>query len=115
MGDKHAGLAVLVDQIDKFPTEVLRSELVEGAEGLIAEDDVWVNREPPCDTHPLLHPARELVGVRVFVPVQAEALQPPTCDLGPLFLRHANELEPEADILERGAPGHQPIVLEDDS
>ncbi len=58
-GDTHLGLDT-ADQHPHFISEVS----VEAAEGLIEEEDIWLDYQRPGQGDPLLLSARELVGLR---------------------------------------------------
>src|SRR5712671_4772915 len=55
------------------------------------------------------------MGKIMLVAGEAEPAEPRRRDGEPLVARDLVELEPERDILERAAPGHQPVVLEYDA
>ncbi len=85
---------------------------VEGTERLVHEEDVGVGGERPRQSHPLLHAARQLVGVVVGEAGQPDPLEERPGRLPALLAAHASHLEPEADVGEDVGPGQQDEVLE---
>ena len=72
-----------------------------------------VEGERPRDGDPLLHPPDSSRGYRASKPAEPHRLEERAGALAPRRGRHALELEPELDVLERRAPGEEPGVLED--
>src|SRR5919106_116899 len=85
---------------------------VEGAEGLVHQQDLRVDRERAADRDALLHAAGELARVLAREPLQAERAEETRRDRAPALRVHAAELEAELDVLERRPPGAQARVLE---
>ena len=99
VGDEHHGLADLVVEAQDLVLHVAPDERVERAERLVEEHDLGIHGEGPGQPDPLLHAARQLVGIAVGV-----ALQPDEVDhrAGPLLtgrLRLAADLEAERDVV----------------
>ena len=88
--------------------------LVERAEGLVHQEDGRVERQRPRDGDALAHTARELARVLGLKALEPHGLEQSQRDLAPARGRHAQELEAEADVVERRAPREEPGVLEDE-
>src|SRR5258705_11118736 len=89
--------------------------LVERAERLVAQKNVRLAREGARDRDALAHAARERMGKIMLVAGEAEPAEPRRRNGEPLVARDLVELEPERDVIDRAAPGHQPVVLEHDA
>src|SRR5437867_3722971 len=86
--------------------------LVEGAEGLIHQEDLRVDRERAADRDALLHAPGELARVLAREPLEAERAEELRRDRAPALGGHAPELEAELHVLERRPPGKEARVLE---
>ena len=86
---------------------------VEGAGGLVAEQNLGIGRERPCDGNALLLAAGELRGVGVSLVGKSDELEKLTGALFGLGLLHARKLEREADVGKAGALHEQVEALED--
>ena len=105
-----------LDLLPQLVDEVLHPEAglhVEGAEGLVHEDDLGLHGQGAGDGHALAHAAGELVRVLLL-----RAREPDLLDPGPrhrlaLVPGHAAQHEPEGHVLEHGEPGVRAVALED--
>src|SRR5213083_534763 len=86
--------------------------LVEGAEGLIHQEDLRVDRERAADRDALLHAPGELARVLAREPLEAERAEELRRDRAPALGGHAPELEAELHVLERRPPRKEARVLE---
>ena len=57
-----------------LPTEVLSRECVEAGEGLVHQQDFWLQRKCSCNPNTLLHPAREFFRIGRLEAFQAHVL-----------------------------------------
>ena len=89
--------------------------LVECAERLIAEENVRLAGEGARNRHTLAHAPRERMRIVVLVSLEAEPREPGAAISSALLARYLVELEPERHVIERAAPWHQPVMLEDDA
>ena len=110
--DEDDGLPELALQIEELVLQAGADQRVEGGERLVHEQDVGVGRERAREADPLLHAARELVGVLVAPLLEPDQLELLGDHLVALGLGHATQLEAEADILGDRAPGQQRELLE---
>ena len=93
----------------------IRVMRVEGAEGLVHEDDPGPEDQRAGDRHALPHAAGELVRILVLIRVdpQADALDPVAAQLVALAARHSLALEAEGDVVEHRAVVEARVVLKD--
>ena len=99
----------------QLQVEALAGHLVEGAEGLVHQQQGRIERERTGDRYALLHAARELPRVVVL---EAGELDQPNHFLDPLGAPPAppaSQLEWEGDVFGDRPPVVQDRVLEDDS
>ncbi|MCY1538046.1 hypothetical protein D9M68_735700 [compost metagenome] len=85
---------------------------VERAERLVHQHHVGAAHERARNRHALLHAARELVGVVVFVALEADPLDPAHRVLAPLLARHALNLQAVLGVLQHGEVREQRELLE---
>jgi hypothetical protein len=101
-------------QISKeFLLQPLAGQRVQGAEGLVHEDDVGLVGQHPRDLAALLHAAGELVGTVLPEVLQPHEAQVAVGDLGARRRRHAPQFGPELDVAPYREPGEQGRLLED--
>ena len=106
-------MALGTRQVDERGAERGRGHLVEVAEGLVGEQQRRLDHERAREGDALAHAARQLVGIGALEPGQAEAVEPRPGPPGLLVGRAAEQLERQADVVERGAPRQQAVLLED--
>src|SRR2546425_9202824 len=112
VGHEDHGLARPAPDVQEpLPHEHARL-LVEGAEGLIHQEDLCVDRERAADRDALLHAPGELARVLAREPLEAERAEEVRRDRAPALGGHAPELEAELHVLERRPPGKEARVLE---
>ena len=85
---------------------------IDGAEGLVHDEDLRLDGQRACDRHSLAHSPRQLVRVGALETVQAQRMEPPRDTLAALGGRHAGDLEAEADVPLDIFPRIDPVVLE---
>ena len=90
--------------------------LVERGERLVAQQDIRLDREGARDRDALAHAAGQRVRIIVLVAGEAEPREPaPRQCLRASLGIDVEDLQAEQHVVERGAPGHQPVVLEHDA
>jgi hypothetical protein len=115
VGDEEGGDVDLVVEAAEPGAELVADTRVEGAEGLIEEEDLRFRREGAGEGDALALAAGELRGVAVCVAVEldeAEEIVDAALDLGPGPLA---DLEAERDVLPDGHVAEEGIVLEDEA
>ncbi len=111
MGDEQHLPALLVPQTQQQGLHLLASKGVEGAEGLVEQQQLRLGGQRPGDADPLALTAGELpdrLGVGLLQPHLAQHGQ----RAGLAFAaRHAGKLQAEGNVVQYVAPGQQAIVL----
>lgn len=113
VGDEDDGLLELALEVAQLRLHVAADQGVEGAEGLVHEQDVGIGGQRPREARPLLHAARQFMGILRLPALQANEFDGLHRPLGPLLGRELLDLEAEPDIAEDGPVGQQRKVLED--
>src|SRR6478672_2196412 len=80
--------------------------------GFVRQQDVGLHHKCARDSHALTHAAGQFVRISVGELTQAQSFEPGERALALFLLRHADELERQACIVERRAPRQQSILLE---
>ena len=111
--DEDDGLLELALEVAQLRLHVAADQGVERAEGFVHEQDVGIRRERPREARPLLHAARQFVGILRLPALQTDEFDGLHRPLDPLLGRDLLDLEAEPDISEDGAVGQQREVLED--
>jgi hypothetical protein len=106
-------LAPALPDLGELHVDLIPGERVEGSERLVHQQDGRVVDQRPAEGHPVLHPARELVGIPIL-----EALEPHQRHQRPRPVDVVRAPEPahldlEEDVVERLLPREQHRVLED--
>ena len=101
--DVQSQLGVWVRAEQQF-LHVAAGLCVEGAEGLVHQDDTGPERQRAGNGHALLHAAGERVGVGLLKPRQAHLLDQLGHGLVPLRLRDAVDLQAVSYVLFNGQP-----------
>src|SRR5437016_1609400 len=86
---------------------------VEGAERLVAQQDVGVGGERAGERHALPHACRELVGLRVGPALQMHVREPSLGDVAAFGCRHADQFQPELNVAPHRQPWEQRGLLEE--
>ena len=106
-------LRVALQNLLQLEAHALARDDVERAEGLVHQQEGGVEEKRPADRHPLLHAARELVGVALLEALEAgkpdELARARAIAIG----RLAAHLRGEEHVRECGAPGQEHRGLED--
>ena len=76
VGDEDDGLAGAAPEPVELVVEMIAGDLVEGAEGLVHEQEGGVEGERAGNRHPLLHAAGELPGIFPLEAGEAHDLEP---------------------------------------
>ena len=114
VGDVDHGLAGVLPQADQLSLEDGPGLGIQGAEGLIHEEDLRIVREGPGNAHPLLHAAGELVGIGIGKLRQAHLPDPVAGRLPPFCPGNATHFQAERHIVQDRLPGEDGIFLKDD-
>ena len=115
VGDEEAGLLLLLPGLEQLGLELGARLGVKGAERLVHEQDLGVDRVGAGDGDALLHAARELLGVGLHEVLQLDELDVLERDLLGLLVGLALELEAKLDVLEDREPREEGVLLEDDA
>src|SRR6266480_2484919 len=112
VGDEDDGLARALPELDQLLLHGLARLRVEGAEGLVHQQHLGIERQHARKRHALLHPARQLGGIVVAELAQVHHLQ--VLADGGVDLRawRALGLEAPGDVASHGAPGEKRELLE---
>lgn len=113
MRDEDDGLAQAALEFEELVLHVAADERVQGAEGLVHQQEVGVGGQGPGEADSLLHAAGELVGpghLPAFEPAQGQGLGGPAVALG---AGHPLYLQPVAGVLQNVAVREESEVLED--
>jgi hypothetical protein len=113
VGDEDDRLAQFLLQLDELHLHLAADERIECGEGLVHEQDVGIGGECAGETHPLLHPARELGRELVGPPRESHPLEHGGGSCSALRGGNALELERVGGVVEHGAVGKEREVLED--
>ena len=113
VGDEDHRLAELAVEADHLVLHIAPDQRVEGAEGFVEEHHLGVAGEGASEADPLLLATRELVGIAVCHPIQADETDHLTRPLHPSLLGLTPELEAEGDVVEHPPMRQQAEVLED--
>ena len=114
VGDQHGGHVDLVVQPAQPLPQVGAHLGVEGAERLVEEQHLGVDREGPGQGHPLALAAGELGRVAVLEPVEPDDLEQVVDLARDLGLGPLADGQPEGDVVAHGHVLERRIVLEDE-
>src|SRR6266850_1698156 len=112
VGDEDDGLARALPELDQFFLHGLARLRIEGAEGLVHQQHLGIDRQHARKRHALLHSARQLGGVVVAEVAEVHHLQVLADGGIDLRARRALGLEAPADVAGHGAPGEKRELLE---
>lgn len=107
LGGEHAGVPEVVD----FTPKVLGGEHIEGAEGFVHEQHLRFQNEGAGETHPLLHPAGELLGVGTLEAIEADDVDRIKGALPALAPLHMAGGQPQFHVVLHREPGQQREAL----
>ncbi|MBM7801236.1 hypothetical protein JOE58_000487 [Curtobacterium luteum] len=114
MGHEDHRLAEFALQADQFVLQVVADEGVDGAERLVHEQDVRVDREPTRHADALLLATGELRGVAVRErPVEADRVHELERALARLRLADTRQQRHGRDVVDHAAVRQEPGVLHD--
>ncbi len=114
MKTQRVGMVFLRPQLEQFTAQVFGGEDVEGAEGLVHEEDLRLDHECTGKADALLHAAGELLGIGGFKTIETDGIEHAHAAGTAFFGVHAACLERCLDILKHGEPGEEGKALEDD-
>ena len=106
MGDQQHGMAFLIERIQQGE-DVLCGLGIEGAGGLVRQQDGRIVRQRPCDGYPLLLSAGQLMRLVMHARGKADPIEQLLCPGGSYGLLFAAEDERQHDILQRCQPGNE--------
>src|SRR6267143_5052582 len=112
VGDEDDGLARALPELDELFLHGLARLRIEGAEGLVHQQDFGIDRQHARKRHALLHSARQLGGVVVAEVAELHHLQVLADGGVDLRTRRASGLEAPGDVAGHGAPGKKRKLLE---
>src|SRR5437762_6170704 len=112
VGDEDDGLARALPELDQLLLHGLARLRVEGAEGLVHQQHLGIERQHARERHALLHSARQLGGIVVAEVAQVHHLQVLADGGVDLRARRALGLEAPGDVAGHGAPGEKRELLE---
>jgi hypothetical protein len=112
--DEQDGLAGRLPDPQQLVLQRLPGLRVQRSERFVHQQHLGIEGEAAGDGDTLLHAAGKLVRKPVGEALQTDQLQ---VMLGPFAAHRSGQalrLQPELDVLARGAPGQQRVLLEDD-
>src|SRR5471030_1610966 len=112
VGDEHHRLALGRPQFEQFVFHQLSRLHVERRKRLVHEQDLRIQDEGLRQRYALAHAARQLVRIAAAEAAQAHALEPIIAAFDCFSPRHTAKLQTNNDVVERTAPGHQRLGLE---
>jgi hypothetical protein len=112
--DGFGGHGFLGPELEEFGAEVLGGQDVEGAEGLVHEEDFWLDDEGAGESYALAHAAGELFGEGCLETVETDGVEHLEAAFAALFWIDASGLQGGFYVLEDGEPGEESEGLEDD-
>src|SRR3954447_5650043 len=115
VGDEHGGHVHLVVQAPEPVAQLLAHLGVEGAEGLVEEQDGRLHRQRPSEGHALALAARELGREPIGQMVEVHELEQFAHALAHLGLGPLADLQPERHVLGHGEVLEGGVVLEDEA
>ena len=110
--DEDDGLLELALEVAQLRLHVAADQRVEGAEGLVHQKDVGIRREGAGEARPLLHAARQFVGILVLPAFQPDEFDRLHCTIGASLERNLPDFEAKPDIGQDRAVGEQREMLE---
>ena len=113
VGDEQRGDRALRPDPLEFDVEALAGHLVEGAEGLVEQQDVGVGDQRAGDRGPLAHPAGQLRRPRPLEPGETDEVDQRRHVGAPAAL--AGHLEGQSHVALDAAPRKQRRILEGDA
>ena len=113
VSDEDRGLLHHRGELHELVLKLAADQRIQGAEGLVHQEDVGVGRERAAQPHPLLHASGELVGEAVLPAVELHQVEH-ALGLFPAFsLADTAYFQGLGDVVAHGAMRHQAEVLED--
>ena len=112
MRDQDRGRAAFARQREESVAQFRRRHFVEMAEGFVRQHDVGLHGEGARDRHALAHAAGQFVRKSVGEAAKPQPVEPSQRALALLVLGQADQFERQLGVVERRAPGQQPVLLE---
>src|SRR5256712_3630932 len=112
VGNEDDGLARAIPELDQLFLHGLARLRVEGAEGVVHQQHLGIDRQDARERHALLHSARQLGGIVVAEVAEVHHLQVLADGGVDLRARRALGLEAPGDVAGYGAPGKKRELLE---
>ena len=113
MGDKDDGPLMAVLQLEQLVLHLGTDQGIERRKRLIHQQDIRIDGQAAGQPHPLLHAARELVGIGVLPSFQPDLLQRIHGPLVSLVLFHPVQLQAEGNVVNHRLVRHQGKGLKD--
>ena len=117
VGDQEDGLGghgLVGPELEQFTAQVFGGEHVEGAEGLVHEEDFGLDDQGAGKADALLHAAGQFLGIGGFEAVQADRVEHLHAAVAALVGSNAAGLQRSFDVFKHGEPGEESEALEDD-
>lgn len=114
MGDEEDGHGLFDPEGAEVVVEAVSSELVEGAEGFVEEEEARICDEGAGEGGAHSHAAGELGGIAEDGVFEADVGEGFAGDLAAFGGGEAGELEGEGDVIEDAAPREEVSILEDE-
>ena len=105
VSDEHAGPSLRLPDFQEFVLHLFPGLFVQGAKRFVQKQYVGLVCQGPRDSHPLLHPARQLIGVVTLEPGQVDQIDVALRYPLELVLWQPSELGAVLDVLLHGEPG----------
>src|SRR2546426_2737952 len=113
MGDEENSLARSLSDGVEFFLKGNASLGIDRGKRLIHQHHLWIGRQGPRHRHPLLHAARELVGILALESPKPHQLDKAPDDCRSLLLGDALNLQAVGDVSLHRAPRHDGELLKD--
>ena len=112
VGDEDRGLSHHRGELHELVLKLAANQRIQGAEGLVHQEDVGVGRERAPQPHPLLHAPRELVGEAILPAAELHQVEHALGLLPAFSLADAAYFQGLGDVVAHGAMRHEAEVLE---
>ena len=112
VSDENRGLSHHRCQLHELVLELAADQRIQGAEGLVHQEDIGIGRERAAQPHPLLHAPRELVGEAVLPTVELHQVEHALGLFPALSLAETAYFQGLGDVVAHRPMRHQAEVLE---
>src|SRR5258708_27844513 len=107
VGDQHNSArryAVPAPQPYQLLAQIRGRQDVQRAKGFIHEEQFWLDNQGSRKTHPLAHPSREFLGIRIFIAIQPDRIDGRKRTLQALRAREVQSLQAQIHVLQYREP-----------